>query len=565
MNKICLVKNEKSKYPNMSEFFSDNDVLKMMSEGFYLLGLDSEHYGTEDWNPLKEYVKPGDNVLIKPNMVVHENVSGGGTDCLYTHPSLVVVMIEYVIKALHNEGTIVVGDAPIQDCIFDKLINSSGYDKLIEHYQKKGVDIRLVDFRNVKTTDDGDDIRYPQEEKKNNGVLVQLGDLSAFDGLTDERQNRFRITNYDPREMSSHHMGHKHEYKVAREVLNADVIINMCKPKTHRKAGVTIALKNLVGINANKEYLPHHTLGSVEEGGDAYSNKDLYLARANSILDLKNELVNEGELELARMASELYDSLKAHNKSEKYWEGSWYGNDTIWRTITDLNIILKYADKKGEIKDTPQRKMFIIGDMIISGEKEGPLEPSPISTGVIAMGDDPVLFDEAVCSLMGFDYKNIPSIVMPGKIEQKSMISPFAKEPEIVSNNSELNGKGLGDICENSSLEFVPSMGWREHLGDRRLSKVAENLRENGKDVYVFGAGGLGKLLAQDLIKEKVRVKAFVDNSPSKKGTEIMEGIKCIAPNEMDKKVPVIIGATDVYKREIKNQLEQMGANVVKY
>jgi len=31
--------------------------------------------------------------------------------------------------------------------------------------------------------------------------------------------------------------------------------------KLHRKAGITCALKNLIGINGNKEYLPHHRLG----------------------------------------------------------------------------------------------------------------------------------------------------------------------------------------------------------------------------------------------------------------------------------------------------------------
>lgn len=32
------------------------------------------------------------------------------------------------------------------------------------------------------------------------------------------------------------------------------------RPKTHRKADVTIFLRNLVGINANKEFLPHHAV-----------------------------------------------------------------------------------------------------------------------------------------------------------------------------------------------------------------------------------------------------------------------------------------------------------------
>jgi uncharacterized protein (DUF362 family) len=55
----------------------------------------------------------------------------------------------------------------------------------------------------------------------------------------------------------THHPG-VHQYLVAKEVIEADIIINLPKLKTHRKAGVTCALKNLIGINGNKEYLPHH-------------------------------------------------------------------------------------------------------------------------------------------------------------------------------------------------------------------------------------------------------------------------------------------------------------------
>jgi hypothetical protein len=34
--------------------------------------------------------------------------------------------------------------------------------------------------------------------------------------------------------------------------------------------GMTCALKNLVGINANKNWLPHHTEGTPEQGGDQF-------------------------------------------------------------------------------------------------------------------------------------------------------------------------------------------------------------------------------------------------------------------------------------------------------
>jgi hypothetical protein len=53
-------------------------------------------------------------------------------------------------------------------------------------------------------------------------------------------------------------------------VLSADLVVNLPKLKTHKKTGVTLALKNLVGINGDKNWLPHHSQGSVEKGGDEY-------------------------------------------------------------------------------------------------------------------------------------------------------------------------------------------------------------------------------------------------------------------------------------------------------
>lgn len=59
--------------------------------------------------------------------------------------------------------------------------------------------------------------------------------------------------------------------------MEADVIINIPKPKCHRLAGMTAALKNMVGVIYDKNSLPHRKIGSVEEGGDAYK-KRIYLS-----------------------------------------------------------------------------------------------------------------------------------------------------------------------------------------------------------------------------------------------------------------------------------------------
>ena len=58
-----------------------------------------------------------------------------------------------------------------------------------------------------------------------------------------------------------------HEYLISRSAMDADVFINLPKLKTHKKVGVTLSLKNLVGINGDKNYLPHFCIGTPAEGG----------------------------------------------------------------------------------------------------------------------------------------------------------------------------------------------------------------------------------------------------------------------------------------------------------
>ena len=283
MKEVSIIRTNNATYPKKGAFFrpfhiypeypfgnelsdKENHVYDMVRESLHYLELDSANFGTGKWNPLKDYVIPGDYVLIKPNMVLHENDFGGGTDCLYTHPSVVAAMVDYIWIALNGKGKIVIGDAPVQECDFETLVAESGYDELVAFYRKKGIDLELIDFRNVKT-EEKEGLHFLRESEKAEGVTVDLGNKSAFADLSESRMKGFRITNYDPRIMGKHHMLGKNEYRIAREVLAADVIISMPKPKTHRKAGITAALKNMVGINASKEYLPHHTLGSKEEGG----------------------------------------------------------------------------------------------------------------------------------------------------------------------------------------------------------------------------------------------------------------------------------------------------------
>ena len=141
---VSVVKVKNCQYPGKEEFFrpsirypeypfqelskQENKVYSAVRESLRLLGLDKEHYGTADWNPFGEWIKPGMNVLIKPNLFTDYNRNPtGGTECLYTQPSVVAPVIDYIQIALQGSGKITVGDAPVQHCNFDDLIQNSGY------------------------------------------------------------------------------------------------------------------------------------------------------------------------------------------------------------------------------------------------------------------------------------------------------------------------------------------------------------------------------------------------------------------------------------------------------
>lgn len=447
--------------------FQKNSELKVMLEGvFDLLGMDRLRSHSRDWNPLQDnLIKPGSKVLIKPNMVLDKNQGEGGTDCLYTNPSLVDAVIPFVWKALEGKGSIIVADAPVQSCDFDNLIITSGYKEIIEKWKQAGVKIELEDLRGlVSYFEDG----YMKSKTTNvNNVVVDLKNYSEHARLSNKEINKMRITNYNPDELANHHNVHKHEYMIAKDVLDADVIINMPKPKSHRKAGVTIGLKNFVGINVRKEYLPHHRQGDITKGGDEYRSGSFLLEWSSLILDFVNRQRDKKNYKIARLATLVSRVLSGFDKrfisKESLREGSWYGNDTIWRTIIDINKIIKYADKHGNMTTSQQRRIFTIADMIVVGEKEGPLLPSPKYAGIIAAGRDLVCFDEAIATLMGFDVRKIPLYRHIRNVSDFTIAEDELK-PVIVSNVYKWNNISLDQLNSTNTLMIEPSLGWKGNI-----------------------------------------------------------------------------------------------------
>lgn len=483
---VSVIKKEGANYPDKKYLFrpheqydeylfdemssEKNVVYELVRNSFLIREMDKEHIDTSEWNPLGELIKPGNYVVLKPNLVMDYNPSGDGVECLFTQPSVVAAVVDYVLIALKGEGTIVIGDAPMQECKLEKLLSESGYYDLLDYYQKKisekkwNIQIELVDFRGfTSVVKHGVSIGKENEE---HGKVVDLGKDSEFAIYDEEHINNLRITNYNPEILARHHTIDKHEYYISDEILKADVVINMPKPKTHRKAGVTIALKNLIGINVRKEYLPHHCIGEKASGGDEYTKKSILKKWKSTIQDKinYNQAVGRYKTAVFQLYMRKIVTLFIRVFCDSTWEGSWYGNETISKTIADLNKILMYSDIDGNIQPTEQRKQFIVADMVLSGEKDGPVNPSMKRVGIIAMGDQPVCFDEAIATLMGMDIRKIPTILQVRELHSKHKLVLNSDRAFIKSNVENWNDKYISQICCSDALNFVPSDGWKGHI-----------------------------------------------------------------------------------------------------
>src|SRR5207244_1973231 len=116
--------------------------------------------------------------------------------------------------------------------------------------------------------------------------------------------------------------------------------------KTHRKAGVTLSLKNMVGLTNEKRWLPHHRLGSPSQGGDLYADQtrpDVKLKERAKDMLITHSWGRWGAryvgLPLFKfytlIAKPLLDRLYSNCAISHVEDGDWYGNDTVWRMVLD--------------------------------------------------------------------------------------------------------------------------------------------------------------------------------------------------------------------------------------
>jgi len=411
--------------------------------------------------PLADIIPAGAKVLLKPNWVHHLNIGGYAGDCLVTHPSVVRSVLEEVLLTQPRE--VIIADAPIQDCDFDRVVEPAFRTSC--QTLAGDVPISFIDFRRTTLTDSDlvkgtrDNLR-PEEAY----VLFDLGHDSLLEPIT-TNQPRFRVTKYDPRRLADRHHRGRHQYLLAREPFEADVTISIPKLKTHGKAGLTAALKNLVGLNGNKDYLPHHRVGGTAWGGDCYPGVAPLKRIGEVLLDAANRNIGRRKagrlIGHARQASRLHRRITGEDGSI---EGMWHGNDTCWRMVGDLNRILRYGRADGSMADTPQRTFHTLTDAILCGEGEGPLAPEPIYCGAITFSQNPIAADLCHAALLRLDADRIGLL----RGLQEPMRWPLSSDvaPVFHVGSRRMN---LAEIATAHGVNARPPRGWIGHCEWKEL------------------------------------------------------------------------------------------------
>jgi len=128
----------------------------------------------------------------------------------------------------------------------------------------------------------------------------------------------------------------------------------------------------------------------------------------------------------------------------------------LWRTILDLNKILLYSDKKGDVqKYRNKKKILVLTDAVVSGEGEAPLSPISKNSGYLLMSFNSALNDIIVSKLMGFDFNKIPSVRNAVTTIEQPLIDFPLKDMIIKKNGKEIL------FNELEELDFIPTFGWK--------------------------------------------------------------------------------------------------------
>lgn len=418
------------------------------------------------------HVRPGDHVVLKPNWISESHkFRSDEWDSVITHPSIITVVLEHVLRCLEGRGSVVITDGPQTDSSWAGIMARMDSRRWESMGAAVGVPVTILDLRDDEWImgAGGRDGAVVERRKlpgdPRGSTVCDLRDASEFVGHTKTPWGYYGA-DYDTGDTNRAHSGGSHRYKVSQTIVRADVFINLPKLKTHKKAGITCCLKNLVGINTYKNWLPHYTLGTPAQGGDQYATSTVKQQFETAILRQVKAVISRAPM-FARMFGGAKQAGKHVFGDTKHVvrSGNWHGNDTVWRMILDLNKILAYANYDGTLRteEPASRKRYLaIVDGVVAGEGDGPEAPDRREAGVLLCGTDPVAVDAVCATLMGFDWKRIPSIANAFRIRRYRLTETTPDSIEVASTSTRWTGLLAG--LEPTSPAFAPHFGWRGRI-----------------------------------------------------------------------------------------------------
>lgn len=444
---------------------SSNGVFEGVRNCFRELDYDHANFGSSNWNPLGWLIKPGDRVFLKPNMISQRHtLRHEEWDYVITHGSVIRAVVDYVAIALQGSGRIIIGDAPQTDSKIAEISAHMGLRQIQEVFRTfPDLSIDLVDLRDEYWVEkDGifmETVRLLGDPS--GSVEVDLAEHSLFAEL-DGQGNQYYGAFYDVEETNEHHRDGKHEYSISRTPIDSDVFISLPKLKTHKKCGLTLNLKGLVGINANKNWLPHYIIGSPDEGGDQFEKSSGKSKLENLlVLGAKNILLKDypGFKWLARRTKSL-GYFVFGGTEEVVRSGNWYKNDTVWRMSLDLNRILMYANPDGTMRARGQAKRFFsVVDGVVGMEGNGPVAGDRVETGIVLAGDNPVAVDAVCARVMGFDFRTLPLVARAFEQHAYPLCSEPCEEIVVKSDHGPWN-RMLSEWDSKDVFRLRPHFGW---------------------------------------------------------------------------------------------------------
>ncbi len=416
------------------------------------------------------------HVVVKPNWVqqAHE-YKPELWEPVITDPSLILAVVDALAERLADGATISICDAPHTYASFEAITARGDFAARLAALRARHarLTIETIDLRREIWIRAEEVVveRRPNTQDPRGYARLNLSRDSLF--YRHKGEGRFYGADYDSRVVNEHHRGETHEYLLAGTPIACDLFVNLPKLKTHKKCGITCCLKNLVGINGDKNWLPHHTEGGPGGGGDEFPQEGA-VQRAERVL---KKAGRKAALSVPGLGSWLYRRMRNAGKAmlgdseSTVRNGNWHGNDTTWRMSLDLNRGLLYGNLDGTWRERGQAKpFFAIVDGIIGGEGNGPICPDHVDSRVLVAGDNPAEVDAVCARVMGFDPHMLPIVARAFDAHRWPIAEGSLEALQVVDER-------VGATIPLMAVGPAVPGGFKPHFGWQRLNPAREVTR----------------------------------------------------------------------------------------